>query len=255
MALAIFYDKEALKREGDESTIYCSICRKELSLGPYMTLFCPRCGLVGSKEVKIDSIMSCVHCEQPLVAKKNYDGRVTGRCETENCGDCWSMQDLCLIWLPKAVFPEGPEGDPFILYLQNVKEAEKIGQEWVDIKTLDCSTLQQEILDHFLEKNPGLVRSAHSTTLVNQALVNAARLTHDRLRNISSRKENWYSISCLAQENKVKKEAVIAVVTRFSEESCPVEARYYIRRRGRTLFVHSEIYPWITRQIRNEEKE
>ena len=142
MKLAIIYDKASLKREGDESTIYCSICNGELRLGIYKTLFCAKCEIVGSSDVKIDSIMSCIHCEQPLTAKKNYDGRITGRCENENCGDCWSMQDLCLIKLNKSISPERGE-DPYMTYINNTHEAEIISNKWVDIKTLGFCELKQ----------------------------------------------------------------------------------------------------------------
>lgn len=249
--IAVIYDKKSLKKEGDESTIYCSICGNELRLGPYRTLFCPKCKVVGSSEIKIDSIMSCVHCKQPCTAKMNYDGRITGRCETENCGDCWSMQDLCLIKLSKNIIPDSGE-DPYMIHINNFQESKIISDTWIDVKTLDYCELKQEIFDCFLKTNPKLVKINPSQTLINQALVNAIDFNYQRLKYMYTRKEMWHSISKLTRESGAKREIVVAVIERFTQESCPYETKYYIRQFGKARFVHSNIYGWIMRQIKNE---
>ena len=251
MKLAVIYDKKALKKEGDESTIYCSICGNKLRLGPYRVLFCPKCEVVGSSDVIIDSIMSCTHCNQQLTAKINFDGRITGRCETENCGDCWSMQDLCLIKLPKSILPDRGE-DSYIMSINNLHEAKIISDTWIDVKTLDFCELKQEIFDCFLKTNPELVKISSSQTLINQALINAINLNYQHLKNMDTRRNMWYSISKLTRESGAKREIIVAVVEKFAEESCSYETKYYIRRCGQARFVHSDIYRWIMRQIKNK---
>lgn len=250
MKLAIIYDKAALKREGNESTIYCSICNSEVRIGSCWTLFCPKCEIVGGSGVKIDSIMSCVHCEQPLTAKMNFDGRITGRCENEDCGDCWSMQDMCLIKLDKSIVPEIGE-DPYIMHINNTHEAEIISREWVDVKTLDFCKLKEEIFDYFSKISPHLIKVGFSQTLINQALINAIELNCQRLKKIDTGKNMWHSVPSLIRDSGAKKEIVIAIVEKFSQEGCPYEVRFYTRRRGRARFIHSNIYGWIMEQIKN----
>jgi len=252
MKLAVIYDKMALKREGDETTIYCSICNSELRLGIYRTLFCSKCEIVASSDVTIDSIMSCVHCEQPLTAKKNFDGRITGRCENEACGDCWSMQDLCLIRLNKSISPERGE-DPYITRINDAHEAEVISNEWVDVKTLNFCQLKREIYDSFSRISPHLVKTESSQTLINRALANAIELNYQRLKNIDTRKNKWHSVSALIRESGVKREIVVAIVEKFVQEACSYEVRFYIRQRGRAKFIHSNIYGWIMEQIKNKD--
>ncbi|MEI6529336.1 MAG: hypothetical protein WCN88_02985 [Candidatus Falkowbacteria bacterium] len=250
MKLAVIYDKEALKREGDESTIYCSICNSEIRIGIYRTLFCSKCEIVGGTGVKIDSVLSCIHCEQPLVAKKNYDGRITARCENPACGDCWSMQDLCLIKMDKCITSESGE-DPYITHINNINEAEIISNAWVDVKTLGFCELKQEIYEYFLKTNPHLVKANASKTLMNVALASAIELNYQRLKNMDTRKNKWHSISSLIRESGAKRELVVSVVEKFKQEACPYEIKFYTKQGVRARFVHSEIYAWIMEQIKN----
>jgi len=194
--------------------------------------------------------MSCVHCDQPLTANMNYDGRITGRCDTENCGDCYSTQDLCLITLPKIIEPEtGQERDPYMVRINNINEAEKISNQWIDIKTTNYDGLKQEVFDSLREANPGLIKVTQSQILINQALINATNDTCHRLQRMSRRKDNWYSITALVQNSKSERETVRAVVEKFIKESRPYEVRYYIRRCGRAMFVHTAIYGFIIGKI------
>ena len=84
-------------------TFCCKKCGSNLQAGPRWEPFCPTCklGCFHKDEAKPfpypTQVMSCVHCSKPLVLKLTVDHRMVGRCYTEDCGDCFSMQDLCLI--------------------------------------------------------------------------------------------------------------------------------------------------------------
>jgi Zn-finger nucleic acid-binding protein len=91
-------------RESPGSTVLvCKKCKTHVRAGAGWSLFCPTCLGVWPKEEIIESVMSCVHCDQPLVIHQAEDNHVYGRCDTENCGDCYSMQDLCLVRLPQKI--------------------------------------------------------------------------------------------------------------------------------------------------------
>lgn len=81
-----------------DEVLYCLKCRNvKVQAGPRWILFCPVCNDVEDGERMPTQVMSCTHCDKPLVVKQMEDGRVYGRCHTPDCGDCFSMQDLCLI--------------------------------------------------------------------------------------------------------------------------------------------------------------
>ncbi|MEI6352705.1 MAG: hypothetical protein WCO35_02090 [Candidatus Nomurabacteria bacterium] len=87
----------------EDSIYYCKECGSNLQSGPRWELFCPKCKLGCCYKGESEplpyptQVMSCVHCSNPLVVKLTEDGRIVGRCHTDDCGDCFSMQDLCLI--------------------------------------------------------------------------------------------------------------------------------------------------------------
>lgn len=101
-------EKLSIRRKVDGSEegdiLYCEKCGSNIQAGSGWGLFCPNCKIgyhYKDEEVAISypsEVMSCVHCKQPLTIRQVKDGtHVFGRCDTEDCGDCFSMQDLCLI--------------------------------------------------------------------------------------------------------------------------------------------------------------
>lgn len=95
--------KEDPNLDGEGPIFCCKKCGSNLQAGPRWEPFCPKCKLGCFHQDEPEpfpyptQVMSCVHCSKPLVLKLTKDKRMVGRCYTENCGDCFSMQDLCLI--------------------------------------------------------------------------------------------------------------------------------------------------------------
>ena len=250
MKLAVTYNKEALRHEGDESVMYCSICKSVIRMGKYRTLFCAKCGLVESENVVIDLVMSCAHCEKPIAANMNYDGRVTARCENEDCGDCWSMQDLCLIRLNKSIKPKRNEYSDPARVICSVHTTKTIDNEWVGVKTLNFCELKREIFNCLSKINPHLIKVENVQTLINKALVAAIELNYQRLININTGKNMWYSITGLMEESGAKRDVVVSVFKKFLRESCSYEKRFYTKQQGRARYIHFDIHTFIMEQIK-----
>lgn len=99
--------KEDSNPDAEGSVYHCKECGSNLQAGPRWEPFCPTCKLGCFHKDESEpfpyptQVMSCTHCCKPLVLKLTKDNRMVGRCYTENCGDCFSMQDLCLITFRK----------------------------------------------------------------------------------------------------------------------------------------------------------
>jgi hypothetical protein len=112
--------------ETPEHVLLCKKCKTKVRAGASWWLFCPRCLSVENGAGVIDMIMSCIHCRKPLVIEKTEDGRTVGRCYTENCGDCYSMQDLCLISLPEKIGLKKKEPEPETIWSVPITRGRKI---------------------------------------------------------------------------------------------------------------------------------
>lgn len=88
-----------------DNILYCNTCSSKIQAGPQWVRFCPLCKSTQENSAQNfefpKSVMSCVHCHQPITLNLTKDGRVVGRCDTDKCGDCYSMQDLCLVGFPE----------------------------------------------------------------------------------------------------------------------------------------------------------
>jgi Zn-finger nucleic acid-binding protein len=117
-------------RETIGSTVLvCKKCKTRMRAGSGWSLFCPKCLGVWPQGVVVDMVMSCVHCRKPLVINQADDNRVYGRCETNNCGDCNSMQDLCLITLPEKIGLEKPYIEPETIWREPITKGKKISRK------------------------------------------------------------------------------------------------------------------------------
>lgn len=91
-----YYEKDTI--------LHCTECHSLIRAANRWHLFCPTCKIVDDSSATITHVMSCCHCDKPLTVHYNHDrGTVYGRCYTEDCGDCYSMQDLTLIPIKEAI--------------------------------------------------------------------------------------------------------------------------------------------------------
>jgi hypothetical protein len=89
--------------EKDE-VLHCTECHSLVRAASKWHLFCPTCKTTDNSSAVITYVMSCTHCDKPLSIHFNHDrGTVYGRCYTDGCGDCYSMQDLTLIPIKEAI--------------------------------------------------------------------------------------------------------------------------------------------------------
>lgn len=118
-------------RETPGSTILvCKKCKTHMRAGAGWSLFCPTCLGVWPEGEIVDMVMSCVHCSKPLVIHQADDNHVYGRCNTKDCGDCFSMQDLCLVNLPNKVgLVEEKESDSNTIWSEPINKGRKVSRK------------------------------------------------------------------------------------------------------------------------------
>ena len=208
---------------GEEHPYYCQKCQSKLRAGSQLVLFCPKCKTIEEPNTTIEHIMSCIHCEQPATIMLNQDGRRTCRCETKDCNDLWSMQDLCLIGLEKSI------GEP------------SLGPNWISLKKLNYRGAKKEILA-FLTKNDDetLVQKKFGQTFIRASLNSLIQFEYNKLKKLRLKQNYWFWDFGLALRYRLKSDDVMKIIDNYAATGCPAAVKKLIKQKNGRRFIHAE---------------